>query len=632
MQKWVVRQSDGRTFGPISSSKLRKFAASGAITTETRIQLVGSGRWIVAGKVQGLFCRKTARDESPPSSVGTDKELHQSTPSGSAEPLRGSPTTRNVLFVALSGLACSSFFILGLFVSASKDEESAPKSREDSVVEILPVTVSADSLEDTIPNEELASQSVSVEVAEDTSQNLLTVESIGAAETEFQKDLDSSATPLSGQDLAKLLSDSTATITVRLADGESIGSGFFVEDDRTLITCLHVVKGAEAIFVELPNGKRTECLVYRTFSEPWDIVILRTSQSLSASSLQLASSTPAQGELVYAYGAPKGFSGTISSGIVGAIRSQNNSIGSGASLDDTNIKLVQFTAPISPGSSGGPIVNERGHVVGIARSKWSTADAVNFAIDVTHLQQLLLDSHRGSESLLTSLPARPPEQPKQGEMDPVAKALISQLEKHRAEIEKTRKSNEKIAAAQMIEDARIERERENARIEREQEYARDERVRQLQARITKGKQLILRVEAEGTALDKHFRKVEADARTVESSYTQLSGQASRTRGQIRGVENELLLRQQAAQQGQEYRGDPRTNAQLARDLQRLRNTLVQMEAEGRRLEAHYQGLDQQARSLRQQYAAKDRECRGHRTLLAALLNELEKENQLAPNR
>ncbi len=98
---------------------------------------------------------------------------------------------------------------------------------------------------------------------------------------------------------------------------------------------------------------------------------------------------PEIGERIYAIGNPKGLSGTFSEGIVSGVR---------------NLQLsqeLQITAPISPGSSGGPVLNSRGQVIGVAYASYSEGQNLNFAIPIKYL--LTLKIKLGTLSLIPSL-------------------------------------------------------------------------------------------------------------------------------------------------------------------------------------------------------------------------------------
>lgn len=86
---------------------------------------------------------------------------------------------------------------------------------------------------------------------------------------------------------------------------------------------------------------------------------------------------PEIGEKIYAIGNPKGLSGTISEGIVSGLRSDGES------------KLIQITAPISPGSSGGPVINNEGEVVGVTVGTIASGQNLNFAIPSSLVRVLI---------------------------------------------------------------------------------------------------------------------------------------------------------------------------------------------------------------------------------------------------
>ena len=95
-------------------------------------------------------------------------------------------------------------------------------------------------------------------------------------------------------------------------------------------------------------------------------------------SLSLGNSDTVQvGETVYAVGNPQGLEGTFSQGIVSSIRQ----VGSD--------KVLQITAPISPGSSGGPVLNSKGEVIGVSVATFRGGQNLNFAIPSNYLKVLI---------------------------------------------------------------------------------------------------------------------------------------------------------------------------------------------------------------------------------------------------
>ena len=97
------------------------------------------------------------------------------------------------------------------------------------------------------------------------------------------------------------------------------------------------------------------------------------------------------GDKVYSVGNPKGLDGTFASGEISAIR--NNAFPSKTS--PLGVRVFQFTAPASPGSSGGPLINDRGHVIGVVKSQYraekigDAAQLLNFAAPVDYVKNLL---------------------------------------------------------------------------------------------------------------------------------------------------------------------------------------------------------------------------------------------------
>lgn len=110
--------------------------------------------------------------------------------------------------------------------------------------------------------------------------------------------------------------------------------------------------------------------------------------------MTLASETlPEIGEKIYAVGNPKGLNGTFSEGIISGVR------------DIQANNILQITAPISPGSSGGPVLNSSGQVVGIAFSSYSSGQNLNFAIPVKYL--LNLKSKIAGLTLISTVKGQP---------------------------------------------------------------------------------------------------------------------------------------------------------------------------------------------------------------------------------
>jgi len=156
-----------------------------------------------------------------------------------------------------------------------------------------------------------------------------------------------------------------------------LGSGFFVRDGE-VTSNLHVVKGAARGYAKIVGQKARYDIEGITAVDPErDLVVLRISGA-RASTLTLGNSDAVQvGETVYAVGNPQGLEGTFSQGIISSIR------------DVGTDKLLQITAPISPGSSGGPVLNSKGEVIGVSVATFRGGQNLNFAIPSNYLKALL---------------------------------------------------------------------------------------------------------------------------------------------------------------------------------------------------------------------------------------------------
>lgn len=181
------------------------------------------------------------------------------------------------------------------------------------------------------------------------------------------------------QQIAKKVFRSTVLLVMEDAGGQpvSLGSGFFVREGE-IASNLHVVEGALRGYAKIVGEKTKYDIEGITGIDPdRDLVLLRIS-ARGTSPLSLGNSDTVQvGEPVYAVGNPQGLEGTFSQGIVSSIRE----VGSD--------KLLQITAPISPGSSGGPVLNSKGEVMGVSVATFRGGQNLNFAIPSNYLRVLL---------------------------------------------------------------------------------------------------------------------------------------------------------------------------------------------------------------------------------------------------
>jgi hypothetical protein len=181
------------------------------------------------------------------------------------------------------------------------------------------------------------------------------------------------------QQIAKKAFSSTVLLVMEDAHGQpvSLGSGFFVRDGE-IASNLHVIEGATRGYTKVVGQKTKYDIEGITgIDRDRDLVLLRIPATRTFS-LSLGNSDAVQvGESIYAVGNPQGLEGTFSQGIVSSIR--------GVGSD----KLLQITAPISPGSSGGPVLNSKGEVIGVSVATFSGGQNLNFAIPSNYLKGML---------------------------------------------------------------------------------------------------------------------------------------------------------------------------------------------------------------------------------------------------
>jgi S1-C subfamily serine protease len=184
------------------------------------------------------------------------------------------------------------------------------------------------------------------------------------------------ATP---QDVARTLFPKTVMIITGDKDGTplAIGSGFVLKPGF-IVSNFHVIEGSSSGFVKtVGDTKKYKVLGVAAKDTVRDLVIL------AVEGLDVGESTLSQrpnvevGETVFAIGNPRGLEGTFSQGIVSSVRI----------FDD--LTLLQITAPISPGSSGGPIVDDKGEIVAVAVATFRGGQNLNFAIPVKYVTELV---------------------------------------------------------------------------------------------------------------------------------------------------------------------------------------------------------------------------------------------------
>jgi Trypsin-like peptidase domain len=168
------------------------------------------------------------------------------------------------------------------------------------------------------------------------------------------------------------------------------GTGFFVTGDGYLLTNNHVIAGATFILAQTSAGAAYNFETVVVSSTDPDFAMLKFTTT-DVPYLQLGSSADVvEGQKVLVIGNPEGLQGTVSDGIVSAFREDRT--------------YIQITAPISPGSSGSPVLDESGQVIGMATLVYHEGQNLNFAISSERIKLFLLNEINKAQAQATPTP------------------------------------------------------------------------------------------------------------------------------------------------------------------------------------------------------------------------------------
>jgi hypothetical protein len=167
---------------------------------------------------------------------------------------------------------------------------------------------------------------------------------------------------------------SPSTVTIRTENSQ--GSGFFVAPG-IIATNHHVIAGSRRAYCFPSNSdRRYEIEGVVAVDRDRDLALLKV-KGLDRPAIPISNDPVRIGQRVYVIGTPHGLPATFSDGIVSALR------------EHSGYGLIQISAPISPGSSGGPVLNARGQLIGVAVSQSRQGQNLNFAVPAVELKGLL---------------------------------------------------------------------------------------------------------------------------------------------------------------------------------------------------------------------------------------------------
>jgi tetratricopeptide (TPR) repeat protein len=182
--------------------------------------------------------------------------------------------------------------------------------------------------------------------------------------------------------LVKRVKPAVVAIATYDASGEALmtGSGFFLRPGQ-VVTNLHVIRGAVRAEIKTLDGKGKVFPVNGTLAvdEEGDLALLGVDMPVerAARSTELAKDLPDEGESIFVIGNPLKLEGSVSDGIVSAVREVPNSY-----------RIIQITAPISHGNSGSPVFNLKGQVLGVVTVKVTNGQNINLAIAAARVAEL----------------------------------------------------------------------------------------------------------------------------------------------------------------------------------------------------------------------------------------------------
>jgi hypothetical protein len=174
-----------------------------------------------------------------------------------------------------------------------------------------------------------------------------------------------------------------------------LGSGFIVGKNGEIATNYHVIEGAASAVVKFANKDKKYPVIQMLYQDPiHDLAVIGL--DIRTSPLKIGDDKKMEiGERILAVGNPGGLTGTVSDGIISGFRKAED-----------GTRVMQITAPISPGSSGGPVIDERGETVGIASAGLLVGQNLNFAIPISLLKNLMSSKSLNKKFDLSDFPKR----------------------------------------------------------------------------------------------------------------------------------------------------------------------------------------------------------------------------------
>ncbi len=179
----------------------------------------------------------------------------------------------------------------------------------------------------------------------------------------------------------KKINPAIVCIDSQINRGMSCGTGCIIDKSGVILTSAHVIESGKNIIVTMYNGQNYEARILKHFDESEDIVLLKIDVPQELKTVKFGDSEKIKvGQKVLAIGNPFGFTGTLTQGIISRIDYAKN--------------RIQTDAAINPGSSGGPLLNKHGEIIGINQAIFNPDNnisniGIGFAIPINSIKEYM---------------------------------------------------------------------------------------------------------------------------------------------------------------------------------------------------------------------------------------------------
>ena len=186
-------------------------------------------------------------------------------------------------------------------------------------------------------------------------------------------------------DIYEKINPAIVIVDSQLSDGISCGTGCIIDKSGIILTSAHVIDIGKTVVVTTSNGQNYDAKIIKHLGQNKDIALLKINTAEKLKTVKLGDSEKVKvGQKVFAIGNPFGFSGTLTQGIVSRI--------------DYTKGRIQTDAAINPGSSGGPLLNVNGEIIGINQAIYNPDNnisniGIGFATPINLVKEYIQDTN-----------------------------------------------------------------------------------------------------------------------------------------------------------------------------------------------------------------------------------------------